>query len=140
MDTIALKDKSVQPDEELVFSLIGKDSQYWKEIGSWLELTFPGISRNWNFYRDGNCWLLKSELKKKTLFWTAVYSDRFNVSFWFSEKAEPLILGSDLPESIKESYRNAKRYKIGRGISIPVKSPEDVESIKKLILLKSRLK
>jgi hypothetical protein len=140
MDPIVLTDKSVRPDEELVFSIIGENRAQWQNAMEFILENFNGITQSWNYYNDGKSWLLKTDLKKKTFFWTGVQKDTFRVSFWFAEKAEQLILQSKLPEPVKEEYRNAKRYKFGRAITIIMRSPEDVESFKILALLKSKLK
>jgi hypothetical protein len=140
MEAIVLTDSSVKPDDELVFSIIGENKVHWQNSMQFVDDNFSGISRSWNYYNDGKSWLLKTDLKKKTFFWTAVQKDTFRVSFWFAEKAEELILQSKLPEAVKEEYRNAKRYKFGRAITVIIRSPEDVESFKILAQLKSKLK
>jgi len=63
------------------------------------------------------------------------------VSFWFGEKAAPLIEASSLPESVKDKYRNAHQYnKIGRCVTTIVRTAEDLENLKMLIGLKQSVK
>ena len=68
------------------------------------------------------------------------------VSFWshviegFTGKAETVIELSDLPDRVKNEYRNAKRYKIGRSLSITMSDQEDVINVIRLIDIKIRLK
>jgi hypothetical protein len=140
MEPLILTDKALKPNDEIVFSIIGDNSIFWQEIMKYPYDNYKDISQQWNFYNDGKCWLLRTQKKKKTLFWVGVQKDTFRVSFWFGEKAEGIILESDLPESIKTDYRNAKRYKIGRGISVVVGNAEDVENVIKLIEIKAKLK
>jgi hypothetical protein len=140
MDPIVLTDPSVQPTEELIFSIIGENSVYWEQLIEYLYETHFDITEEWRFYNDGKSWLYKAMRKKQTLYWIGVIKDTFRISFWFGNKAEPVILASSLPESIKEEFRNAKRYGQLRAISIEMRSPEDLGNAIKLIDLKVKIK
>lgn len=140
MDPIVLTDPSVKPNNDIVFPIIGDKSIFWQKIINYLYDNYNDISEEWNFYNDGKSWLFRTLRKKKTVFWIGVLKDTFRIAFWFGNKAEAIIEQSDLPESIKISYRNAKKYKIGRSISIILKSPSDAENAIKLVDLKLKLK
>ena len=140
MEPIVLKDKSVKPNDEIVFPIIGEKSFFWQKIMNFLYDNHNDISGEWKFYNDGKSWLFRTLKKKKTIFWIGVLKDTFRVSFWFGDKAEPIIEQSDLPEDVKNDFRNAKRYKIGRGISIVMKNSADVENVLKLIDIKLKIK
>ncbi|TFH24946.1 MAG: DUF3788 family protein [Bacteroidia bacterium] len=58
------------------------------------------------------------------------------MAFWFADKLEPNILQSDLPDSIKLEYKNAKRFNKSRCISVDMQDNEDFQNVKKLIDLK----
>ena len=140
MDPIVLSDPNIQPTEELVFSVIGENSVYWKQIIDYLYDHHSDISEQWRFYNDGKSWLYRTLRKKKTIFWIGVIKDTFRISFWFGDKAEPVLLASTLPEQIKDEFRNAKRYAHSRVISIEMRSSEDYENVIKLIELEIKLK
>ncbi len=57
----------------------------------------------------------------------------FRIAFWFSDKFEPIILESDLPENIKDEYKNAKRFNKSRCIYIDILDSNDFNNINKLI-------
>ncbi len=140
MEPIVLTDPNVQPTEELIFSIIGENSVYWEQVIDYLYDNHFDITEEWRFYNDGKSWLYRALQKKKTIYWIGIIKDTFRISFWLNEKAEPLIEASSLPETLKEEYRNAKRYKIGRCISVEVRSADDLENVLKLIDLKTKLK
>jgi len=140
MEPIVLTDPNVQPTDELVSSIIGENHVYWQQIIDYLYENHVDITEEWRFYNDGKSWLYRALRKKKTIYWVGILKDTFRISFWLGEKAEPVIEASSLSESVKEYYRNAKRYKIGRCISITMTSPEDFEDVKKLIDLKLKMK
>jgi len=140
MEPIVLTDPNVLPTEELIFSIIGENSVYWEQLIEYLYENHFDITEEWRFYNDGKSWLYRALRKKKTLYWVGIIKDTFRISFWFGDKAEPVIEASMLPENIKDAFRNAKRFAHSRAVSIEVRSPEDLENIYKLIELKAKLK
>lgn len=140
MEPIVLTDPNVQPTDELIFSIIGENSVYWEKLVDYLYDKHLNISEEWRFYNDGKSWLYKAVKKKQTIYWIGVIKDTFRVTFWFGEKATPILEASALPESIKEEFRNAKRYGQLRAISIEMRSPDDFENVVKLVELKLKIK
>jgi len=140
LEPIVLTDPKVPPTDEIVFSIIGENKNYWEELIEFLYDSYSDISEQWRFYNDGKSWLYRTLRKKKTIYWIGVQKDTFRVSFWFGEKAGPIIEASSLPESVKEEYRNARQYKIGRCVTTIVRTIEDLDNLKKLILLKQSIR
>ena len=140
MEPIVLTDPNVQPTDELIFSIIGENSAYWEQLVDYLYDNHFNVTEEWRFYNDGKSWLYKAVRKKQTLYWIGVIKDTFRVSFWFGDKAEPIIEASTLPESIKEGFRNAKRYGQLRAISIEVRSDDDYANVIQLVELKAKMK
>ena len=140
MDPILLTDPNVTPDETQVFAIIGDKSILWLELHDYLYQQHNDISEAWKFYNDGKCWLFRYLIKSKTICWISILERTFQVGFWFGAKAEPIVLASDLPENIKEEYRNAKKTKIGSGIGIVIHDQTDVENAIKLMELRIQIK
>lgn len=140
MEPIVLTDPNVQPTDELVFSIIGENSVYWEQLIDYLYENHFDITEEWRFYNDGKSWLYRTLRKKKTLYWIGVIKDTFRISFWFGDKAEPIIEASSIPENIKEEFRNAKRYGKLRAISIEIRSTEDLQNVISLVELKIKIK
>lgn len=140
MEPIALTDPTITPDNELVFSMIGEKRVYWQQIMEHLYLNHKDISDVWRFYNDGKSWLFRTLKKKNTIFWVAVLKDTFRVGFYFGDKAEPMIMQSDLPESIKDDFKIAKRYNTIRAISVTISDSSDVDHVIKLIELKLKIR
>jgi hypothetical protein len=140
MEPIVLTDPTVQPTDEHIFEIIGGNSKYWEALVEYLYEKHLNITEEWRFYNDGKSWLYKAVRKKQTLYWIGVIKDTFRVTFWFGEKAEPIIEASTLPESIKEDFRNAKRYGQLRAISIEVRSDDDYANVIRVLELKAKMK
>ena len=60
----------------------------------------------------------------------------FRIVFVFGDKAVSVVDRSDLPDVIKSTLRNTRKYAEGRGIPIDVRFPEDVENVKRLVDIK----
>lgn len=128
MEPLVLTDKSVYPDEDLIFSVIGRNSVHWKKLLSSIHEMFPASEEVWKYYNDGKSWLFRVILKKKTLFWIGVLEDTFRITFYFGDKEETVIEKSSLPDSIKSEFRDGRRYGKIRAITIKVSSEEDIQN------------
>ncbi len=140
MEPIVLTDPNVKPTDELVFSIIGENSVYWEQLVDYLYENHFDITEEWRFYNDGKSWLYRALRKKNTLYWIGVIKDTFRLSFYFGDKAEPIIEASLIPENIKEEFRKAKRYGKLRAISIEMRSAEDLQNVISLVELKIKIK
>jgi len=140
MEPMVLNDKSVMPNEEIVFSIIRDKRILWQKIMNYLHDNHADITEVWRYYNDGKSWLFRTLKKGKTIFWIRVLEDTFRIAFYFSDKAEIMIEQSDLPESIKNDFRDAKRFNTTCGISIEMAESADADNAIKLIELKLQLK
>ena len=136
--TSVLNDKSIEPDDDIVFPILGKTGIFWESIRKHLDDDYTDIVYVWKYYYEKSGWLLQVRRKKRTLFWFKVFKDFFSVTFWFGDKAVGIVQDSDLPEDIKHELRIAKKHKIGKSISIHVRHSDDVEHVKKLVAIKIR--
>lgn len=102
------------------------------------------ISEEWKYYNDGKSWLFRTLKKKKTIFWIKVLNDTFIIAFWFADRAEPMIEQSNLTASIKNDFKIAKKYKMGRSntrsLALTISNANDIDNIIKLIEIKKKLK
>jgi hypothetical protein len=101
---------------------------------------YSNISGNWNYYNDGKRWLYKLVHKKKTMLWADILNDTFRITFWFGDKAEPLIEAAVLPPAIKDEFRTAKRYGSVRPVSVVVREQADADIVLTLLSVKSGIK
>lgn len=133
-------DKDIKPSDELIFKILKDKKVLWLDIMGFMNDSFPSSSGDWNYYNDGKQWLFKMVLKKKTIFWASLFEDSFRVTFYFGDKALPLIEESSLPEQTKDDFKNGKKYGAIRGVTIKANNKTDVEHIKNLIVIKGKMK
>ena len=136
MSTSIFTDKSHQPNNQMLSEVLGETNQVWEEINKHLKSVYGELIQEWKFYGKNYGWQLKTLRKKRNLFFIIPHDGYFIQVFVFGDKAVSAIEQSDLPDNIKETLKNAKKYAEGRGLSIDVKSPEMIEIIKKLIEIK----
>ena len=139
MEPLVLSDKTVVPTDELIFSIIGENSKHWQRLMQYVHDQYPDAQGQWKYYNDGKNWLFNMNRKKKTLFWIAIHKDTFRITFYFGDKAEPVINKSGLPESIKADFKTTKRYGKIRAISMRVEKKEDIDNAIMLMEIKSKI-
>jgi hypothetical protein len=140
MDKPLLADKEQFPTEEIIFSHIGESRIHWETIFEYIHINYPEFIGEWRYYNDGKSWLMKMTRKSKTIFWLSVVQDSFKITFYFGDKAEPVILASSISGSLKESFQNGKRFGKIRAITVQVENEDDVENVKSLIEIKLNIK
>jgi hypothetical protein len=136
MSASVFDDISVKPDEKALLKAIGKKAVHWKKIKKHLEDEYGELIEDWKYYGKKTGWLLKTLKKKRNLFFCIPLKGGFHITFVFGDKAVSVVESSDLPETIKEELRNARKYAEGRGLRIDVKSAKDVKNIQKLVAIK----
>jgi hypothetical protein len=137
---IKLSDGNIKPDDKLILSVIGDKMRYWKEIMEYLNEKYSGASGDWNYYNDGKQWVFKMTWKKKTIFWIVLVKESFRVTFYFGDKAEEHIFSADIPQKLKDDFRDGKRYGKIRAISLEINDISDVETVKKVAEIKVKMK
>ena len=137
---LVLSDKQVIPTDEYIFSIIGEKKHLWQGVMNYISDNYKDFSGSWNYYNDGKQWLFKLVHKKKTIFWLGVLEDTFRITFYFGDKAEVLIVNSDLTQPVKDDFKTAKKYGLIRPVSIKMEKPADVDTVLKLIAIKQKIK
>jgi hypothetical protein len=105
-----------------------------------MSANYKDSSGEWRFYNDGKRWLFKMVHKKKTVFWSSLITGTFRITFYLGNKAESIIENSDLPQRVKEEFKNAKKYGLIRPVTFIIKGSEDVDNVLKMIDLKTKIK
>lgn len=136
MSASIFDDKNKKPTDKKLKDALGKTYNLWEETKKHIKEEYGKVIEDWKFYNVRSGWLLKTLLKKRNLFFFIPLKGFFKLSFIFGDKAVGAVQKSDLPENIKTTLKNAKKYMEGRGLSIGVKTSEDVEIAKKLIEIK----
>ena len=134
-----LKDPDQYPTEDVIYACIGKKKSLWIAFFDALREQHPEFSKEWRYYKDGKNWLMKVTRKSKTIFWLSVWKNAFKITFYFSDKAEELIIHSDIPDDLKNEFRNGKRYGKIRGLTIVFSKKKDIDYADTLIAIRLKI-
>ncbi len=140
LENILLTDKDIYPSDDVIYSIIGDKKVHWQRITNYMSDNYKDSSGEWRFYNDGKRWLFKMVNKKKTVFWSSLITGTFRITFYLGNKAESIIENSDLTQSVKDEFKNAKKYGLIRPVSFIIKDSEDVDNVLKMIDLKTKIK
>jgi len=140
MDKPCLINKDEYPDDEVLSRHLGAVKRTWDSFVAFLEENHPSFSREWRYYNDGKSWLCKITKKKKTVCWVSVYDRLFKTTFYLSDRAEDLIVASELTKDYIDQFIHGKKYGKIRGITVAIRKPTDLKATKVLIDIKEQVK
>lgn len=140
MEQLVLINPDEHPNDEIIFSHIGRAKLYWNSVFEYIRADHKDFNEEWRFYKDGKSWLLKITRKKKTICWVSVEKKNFKMTFYFTDRAEPSIMGSTISDELKEQFKNGKYYNKIRALTITFSNKKDVEFTKALIEIKLSIK
>jgi len=129
-------ERDLKPDPETLAKVLNASHPLWMQIKENLTHTFGELIEEWKYYGPKSGWILKMLKKKRNLFFLIPLEDLFVISFVFGDKAVTKILETDLPDEIKSTLQEARKYAEGRGLPVEVRSEKEVEQVKKLVEIK----
>jgi hypothetical protein len=130
-----LSDPFMEPTDEYMSQVLGNKYSWWKTICSYAYANHANVTEVWKYYNDVHQWLFRLKHSKETLFWIGVLEGTFRITFYFGSKSEPMIEASELPEEVKESWRQTKGSKF-RPVSLKMIDDSEVEIACMLVDLK----
>lgn len=133
-------DPGVIPERENLMLVLGERMELWDKLMDHIDSGYSNSEKIWRYYRDGGQWLFRMLHKKKTVFWSSVNKDTFRVTFYFGGKAEPVVMGSDLPVKVKEAFRTGQSFGAMKPLSVKVMEEGDLDLVYKLIVLKTSIR
>src|SRR4030042_2336395 len=140
MEKPCLNDKDEYPNDEVLSHYLGKVKDTWDSFIVFLNESYPLFSGQWRYYNDGKNWLYKITKKKKTICWVSIYNNKFKTTFYFSDKAEKLIMARKLKKEYIDQFLNGRKSGKIRGITAGVKKLTDLNTTRKLIEIKEQVK
>lgn len=129
-------DKSKQPTKQMLVKALGKQYRLWSEIAEYVVEKYPRAIEEWKYPGVKYGWSFRLKDKKRNIIYMGPREDHIMVAFVFGDKGVDAVQDSNLPQSIKDELRNAKKYVEGRGIRLQVRNKSDVANIKTLVDIK----
>lgn len=129
-------DKATEPSTANLLKALGPTSELFTHLRQHLEDEYGPLVEEWKYYGQKTGWQLKLLRKKRNLFFLTPFEGHFRLTFIFGDKAVAAIEDSDVPQEIVEELRQARKYAEGRGMSLFMRTQEDVETAKQLVAIK----
>ena len=129
-------DKFKEPNEQMLKNDLGPSKALLDRISALIGDAYGNYRPEWKFYGKKSGWILKMLSKKRNVLFIIPCKGHFKVAFTFGDKAVALIDKSKLPELIKTSVANARKYVEGRTIQLMVSSEDHLEHLFELIKIK----
>ncbi len=124
-------DKAAPPDEQAVAAALGPAYPHWTALRDAVAL--PG---EWGFTGKSTGWGLRLKKDNRIILYMTPREGHFLASLVLGEKAVQAAHDSGLPEDVLKVVDSARRYAEGRGVRFEVRTPDDVENIRRLAAVK----
>jgi hypothetical protein len=131
-------DKVIIPDDAQFAVAIGSTLALFESIRNFICKNYGDTTTEWKFYGPKSGWVLKILQKKKNLFFVIPCNGYFKVAFTFGEGAFERMMVSDLPDCIKEQWKEATNHTEGRTVQFDVKDQSDYNLLTRHIEIKLR--
>ena len=128
--------RTAQPAAEEVSAALGASAAPWKQLVDWLADEQGVADQEWKSSSPKYGWSLLLKLKKRTILYLAPCQGCFRVSLVLGDRAVAAARNCGLSQNTLKLLEEAPRYAEGTGLRLVVKSPRDLISIRKLILIK----
>lgn len=137
MGLSVFEDKNHPPSEKDLLDALGEVKTFWDDLKKHVMENYPPVVEDWKHYGKSSGWTMKLLRKKRNLFFSYPGNDEMTVVFVFGDRAVQAVEESDIPQYITDELKAARKYAEGRGIKVSVRNKSDVETVKKLIAIKT---
>ena len=101
-----LTDPDIYPDDTELQRHLGGIKDVLDQMVDEFGRSSPPIALEWRYYTDGNSWLGKTTVGKKTIIWLAVCHHMFKTTFFFNTSALPLLEQSGLDDRYRSQWKD----------------------------------
>ncbi len=132
----AFDDKSHEPRASELQAALGRAGARWEELVTYIASEYAPLTTKWGFAGLKWGWSLRLTQKNRTALYMTPQERRFLVGFALGEKAVRAAHAIPLDESVLALIDEAPRYAEGRGVRIEVRTKKDIETVKRLAVVK----
>jgi len=133
----AFDDKAAPPDDRALAKVLGRASSLWVRLRNDMQQAYGPLAEEWNFSGKAYGWSFRLKQKKRALVYMTPRRAHFLASFALGEKACHAARAAGLPAGVLTLTDAAPKYEERRGVRIPVRSRQDLESVERLAAVKA---
>jgi hypothetical protein len=133
----AFVSKERQPTIEGIFTAIGSKRLLWENLTRFIADNY-GIKVDFMFYGKNYGWALRFRRGSKTLLSMYPGTESFVVQIVLGQIEAEKAFDLDLGKNVRRHLENTHQFHEGRWLFIKKESEQDLNDVKKLLLVKSR--
>ena len=133
----AFSDKTHQPDEKDLRSVLGQAYPAWVRLIQLVSDRIAPISQVWGFTSASTGWSLRLKRNDRVIVYMTPREDIFLVSFALGEKAAAAAHVRKLSARVLKAIESAPKYAEGRGVRIEVRQVREVPALAALAEIKN---
>ncbi|GHV46211.1 hypothetical protein FACS1894180_9060 [Bacteroidia bacterium] len=138
-DKPLLNEQAIYPADEVLKRVLGGSYAVFENLRTIVTADL-GLTLEWNYYKDGHCWLCKVLNRKKNLFWLSAWDKFFKATFYFTEKHLEDFAALDISENIKEELCRAKPTGKLLPLLFAIRKSEQLPDLLKIVEFKKKQK
>jgi len=132
----AFAGQAKKPTEKALQSALGQSLELWKRLIADLKREFH-LDGEWHTSSVKLGWSLRLQQKKRNIVYLGPRSGFFVAAFALGDKAIAAARKTDLTASTRKLIDEARRYAEGTAVRIDVTKPEDLDTVKTLVRIKT---
>ena len=132
----AFDDKSREPSEDDLESVMGRAIKHWMAIVKKAASDYPPLDQSWGFAGTAWGWSLRLRQKKRTIMYLTPCKGYFIAGFALGEKAVRAASEAGLDQSTLSLIDSARKYAEGRAVRIEVRRKRDRDQVLRLAAIK----
>ena len=129
-------DEAGPPDARELAGKLGNAGPLWEELVRHVCEKYPPVTEAWNHGGDKFGWSLRLKRKERILLYMTPQLGQFLLGVVLGEPAAERAHDELLPGDVLELIDGASRYGEGRGIRLPIRTEDDLETAMTLAALK----
>jgi Protein of unknown function (DUF3788) len=133
----AFADKSHQPTDKDLRSVLGKAYIAWIRLIELVSDRVDPISQVWGFTSVSTGWGLRLKRNDRVILYMTPCEDHFLVSFALGEKAVVAARSQKFPKTVLKAIESAPKYAEGRGVRFKVRQAREVSALATLAEIKN---
>ena len=128
--------KAKKPTDAELATALGPVKVVWDKLIGDLADECGIVDQEWNSYSLKAGWSLRLKHEQRNIVYLSPRQGCFLASFALGDKAMQAARQCKLPTPVIKIINEAKKYAEGTGVRLEVKTPKDIESVKKLAAIK----
>lgn len=124
------------PTEKSLAEALGETYRLWQRLVADLMSELNLDNAEWHTSSIKHGWAFRLQLKERNIVYLSPFDGYFVVTFVLGDRAVAAAKKIELPETILEIIRDARRYAEGTAVRIEVRETEDLAAVKTLARIK----